>query len=223
MYALYVYVRVCMNVRECICVCMSELCILPCAAKWKSDSRQWCQTTFETALDVFRESHRRVTLSTSMKHPTSTSFLTHSPHQSYCPHCACPSLGLSCPSSVETAATLGNLVHEIESDSCHIMDCVVMVSSIHPPFQPSTHTFSHPARGSPYRMSAKRGLVYMRTAADGCVIVISELLERHSKAKRTRTPAYSRALRRIKGVFQRVVHGKLRSDFQRVRKEYLVG
>ena len=40
------------------------------------------------------------------------------------------------------------------------------------------------------------------------VIVISELLERHSKAKRTWAPAYSRALRRIKGVVQRVAHGK---------------
>jgi len=49
-------------------------------------------------------------------------------------------------------------------------------------------------------------------------IVISELPERHSKAKRARAPAYSRALRRIKGFFQRVVYGKLRSDFQRVRR-----
>ena len=45
------------------------------------------------------------------------------------------------------------------------------------------------------------------------VVVISEFLVRHSKAKRTRAPDYSRALRQIKGV----VHGKLRSDFQRVR------
>src|SRR6218665_3043955 len=35
------------------------------------------------------------------------------------------------------------------------------------------------------------------------VIVISKFLKRHSKAKRTRAPAYSRALRRIKGGFQR--------------------
>src|SRR6218665_2626303 len=35
------------------------------------------------------------------------------------------------------------------------------------------------------------------------VIVISKLLKRYSKAKRTRAPAYSRALRRIKGGFQR--------------------
>ena len=40
--------------------------------------------------------------------------------------------------------------------------------------------------------------------------------ERHSKAKR-RAGTYSRALWYIKGVVQRVVHGKLRSDFQRVR------
>src|SRR6218665_2616277 len=35
------------------------------------------------------------------------------------------------------------------------------------------------------------------------VIVISKFLKRYSKAKRTRAPAYSRALRRIKGGFQR--------------------
>ena len=34
------------------------------------------------------------------------------------------------------------------------------------------------------------------------VIVISIFLKRYSKAKRTRAPAYSRALRRIKGSFQ---------------------
>src|SRR6218665_2061475 len=34
---------------------------------------------------------------------------------------------------------------------------------------------------------------------------ISKLLKRYSKAKRTRAPAYSRALRRIKGGFQRGV------------------
>src|SRR6218665_2294852 len=37
------------------------------------------------------------------------------------------------------------------------------------------------------------------------VIVISKLLKRYSKAKRTRAPAYSRALRQIKGGFQRGV------------------
>src|SRR6218665_2542625 len=35
---------------------------------------------------------------------------------------------------------------------------------------------------------------------------ISEFLERHSKAKRTRAPAYLRELRRIKEVVQRLVH-----------------
>ena len=35
------------------------------------------------------------------------------------------------------------------------------------------------------------------------VIVISEFIERHSKVKRTRAPAYSRAWRRIKGVVER--------------------
>jgi len=38
------------------------------------------------------------------------------------------------------------------------------------------------------------------------VIVISEFLERHSRG--TRAPAYSRALRPIKGVVQRVIHSK---------------
>ena len=37
------------------------------------------------------------------------------------------------------------------------------------------------------------------------VIVISKLIKRYSKAKRTRAPAYSRALRHIKGGFQRGV------------------
>jgi len=37
------------------------------------------------------------------------------------------------------------------------------------------------------------------------VIVISKLLKRYSKAKRTRAPAYSRALRRIKGGFPKRV------------------
>jgi len=35
--------------------------------------------------------------------------------------------------------------------------------------------------------------------------LISRLLKRYLKAKRTRAPAYSRALRRIKGVSKRVV------------------
>ena len=42
------------------------------------------------------------------------------------------------------------------------------------------------------------------------VIVISKLLKRHSKAKR-RAPAYSRALRQIIKVFQRIVRGGFRS------------
>ena len=49
------------------------------------------------------------------------------------------------------------------------------------------------------------------------VIAILELLECYSKAKCTRAPAYSRVLRRINRVFQRVAHGKLKSDLQRVR------
>jgi len=38
------------------------------------------------------------------------------------------------------------------------------------------------------------------------VIVISELLKRHSKDKR-RAPAYSQALRQIRGIVQRIVRG----------------
>src|SRR6218665_93218 len=48
------------------------------------------------------------------------------------------------------------------------------------------------------------------------VIVISKLLERHSKAK-SRAQTYSQVLRQIKGVVQKVVHSKLRSDFYCVR------
>ena len=47
------------------------------------------------------------------------------------------------------------------------------------------------------------------------VIIISKLLKRHSKAKR-RALAYSRALRQIRGVFQRIVRGRLMSGCQRV-------
>ena len=54
------------------------------------------------------------------------------------------------------------------------------------------------------------------------IIVISEFLERHAKTKRIRAPAYSRALQRIKGVVQRVVHGKLRSYFQRRQGRYVL-
>src|SRR6218665_771228 len=49
------------------------------------------------------------------------------------------------------------------------------------------------------------------------VIVNSKLLKRQSKAK-PRAPAYSRALRQIREVFQRIVRGRLRSVFQRVRE-----
>src|SRR6218665_3930154 len=50
------------------------------------------------------------------------------------------------------------------------------------------------------------------------VIVISKFLKRYSKAKRTRAPAYSRALRRIKGGFPKGVKEKLRSEFQSTRR-----
>src|SRR6218665_3202657 len=49
------------------------------------------------------------------------------------------------------------------------------------------------------------------------IIVISKLLKRYSKAKRTRAPAYSRALRRIKGGFPKGGQEKLRSEFQSTR------
>jgi len=51
---------------------------------------------------------------------------------------------------------------------------------------------------------------------DNIVIVIYKFLKRHTKAKR-RAPAYSRALRQIRGIVQRIVLGRLRSGFQRVR------
>jgi len=50
------------------------------------------------------------------------------------------------------------------------------------------------------------------------VIVISRLLKRYLKAKRTRAPAYSRALRWIKGGFPKGGQEKLRSDFQRATR-----
>jgi len=50
------------------------------------------------------------------------------------------------------------------------------------------------------------------------VIVISTFLKRYSKAKRTRAPAYLRALRRIKGGFPKGGLEKLRSDFQSTRR-----
>ena len=48
------------------------------------------------------------------------------------------------------------------------------------------------------------------------LIVNPRLLKRHSKSKR-RAPAYPRALREIRGFFQRIVHGKLRFGCQTVR------
>ena len=49
------------------------------------------------------------------------------------------------------------------------------------------------------------------------VVVISDFLERYSKAKCTMAPVYPRVLRQINGVVQRVVRGKLGFDFQTVR------
>ena len=46
------------------------------------------------------------------------------------------------------------------------------------------------------------------------IIVIFKVLKRHSKAKR-RAPSYSRVLRQIRRVVQRIVLGRLRSDCQR--------
>jgi len=48
---------------------------------------------------------------------------------------------------------------------------------------------------------------------EGIVIVISRCIKHYSKAKRTRAPVYSRALRRIKGVSIGGGQEKLRSDF----------
>ena len=53
------------------------------------------------------------------------------------------------------------------------------------------------------------------------VIIISKLLKCHSNAKR-RAPAYSRALRQIRVVVHRIVHGRLRSGCQRVREGRLI-
>ena len=50
------------------------------------------------------------------------------------------------------------------------------------------------------------------------VIVISRFLKRYLKVTRTRAPAYSRALRRIKGRFPKRGQEKLRSDFQNTRR-----
>ena len=48
------------------------------------------------------------------------------------------------------------------------------------------------------------------------IIVISKLSTHHSKAK-SRAPAYSRALRQIRGTVQRIVRGRFKSGCQRVR------
>jgi len=48
------------------------------------------------------------------------------------------------------------------------------------------------------------------------VIMISKLLKHLSKIKR-RAPAYSRALRQIRGVVQSIVNGSVRSGWQWVR------
>jgi len=48
------------------------------------------------------------------------------------------------------------------------------------------------------------------------IIEISKLLKHHSKAKR-RASAYSQALRQIRGFAQRIVYGRFRSGYQRVR------
>jgi len=47
---------------------------------------------------------------------------------------------------------------------------------------------------------------YWRTICILCILVISKFLQHHLKAKR-RAPAYSRAMRRIKGNVQRLVKG----------------
>src|SRR6218665_1770328 len=65
-----------------------------------------------------------------------------------------------------------------------------------------------------WRSEKKKNIAVMQHII---VIVNSKLLKRHSKAKH-RAPAYSRALRQIRGVFQRIVRGRLRSVFQRVRE-----
>src|SRR6218665_3569240 len=89
--------------------------------------------------------------------------------------------------------------------------------------------FTHPPEATvedPIRFSRIIGIWWhdllthvtiIRTYIIVIVIVNSKLLKRHLKAKR-RAPAYSRALRQIRGVFQRIVRGRLRSVFQRVRE-----
>src|SRR6218665_2388640 len=56
-----------------------------------------------------------------------------------------------------------------------------------------------------YRNRPSRPYSFMFVFVIVIVIVISKLLKRYSKAKRIRAPAYSRALRRIKGGFPKGV------------------
>jgi len=78
---------------------------------------------------------------------------------------------------------------------------------------------------SPVNISPNRNVIKVRAViwnhrqsrVTDIVIVNSKLLKRHSNAKR-RAPAYSRALRQIRVVVHRIVHGRLRSGCQRVRE-----
>src|SRR6218665_2892833 len=60
-------------------------------------------------------------------------------------------------------------------------------------------------RNSWYLSQELRTLAFSHIVSLPIVIVISKLLKRYSKAKRTRAPAYSRALRRIKRGFPKGV------------------
>src|SRR6218665_3567742 len=74
----------------------------------------------------------------------------------------------------------------------------------HQPFQPISVLGC--CEAPPGRGGLQHGCQGGRSATSNnpdIVIVISKLLKRYTKAKRTRAPAYSRALRRIKGGFQR--------------------
>ena len=64
---------------------------------------------------------------------------------------------------------------------------------------------SHTVHCMDTRIRSRRRPTRRLTHAMLIVIVISKLLKRYSKAKRTRAPAYSRALRRIKGGFPKEV------------------
>src|SRR6218665_1378903 len=73
-------------------------------------------------------------------------------------------------------------------------------------------------RSAILRVSYIRTLIRSLLSVIVIVIVISKLLKRYSKAKRTRAPAYSRALRRIKGGFPKGGQEKLRSYFQSTKR-----